>query len=97
LLLPLKGNDGNPFGKAKFDAVRSELVEQFGGVTAYVRSPPVGAWEDGDGAVCRDDVILFEVMIETLDRGWWAALKMRVEFSFHQESILVRVSKVHVL
>ena len=97
LLLPLNDNDGKPFAKARFDAVRAELVERFGGVTAYVRSPAVGAWENDDGAVCRDDVILFEVMVDGLDRAWWRAFREKIERAFEQDAILVRATHVESL
>ncbi len=97
LLLPLSDNDGKPFAKARFDAVRAELIAQFGGVTAYVRSPAVGAWDTGDGSVSRDDVILFEVMIDGLDQAWWAAFRERMERDFQQEAILLRATRVEVL
>jgi hypothetical protein len=42
--LPVYDNDGRAFGRARFDEVRSELTEHFGGVTAYVRTPAVGEW-----------------------------------------------------
>lgn len=43
LFLPLYDNDGQAFAKPLFDTVRGELTERFGGVTAFVRSPAVGA------------------------------------------------------
>ena len=95
--LPVYDNDGHPFAKARFDAVRAELTEAFGGVTAFVRSPAVGAWEADDGGVCRDDVVLFEVMAETLDRAWWAAYRMALEQRFAQEEVLVRATPVEML
>lgn len=68
-LLPVYDNDGQRILKARFDAVRNELAQRFGGVTAYVRAPAVGAWADEDGDLQRDDVILFEVMTPSLDRS----------------------------
>ena len=97
LLLPLSNNDGQPFAKSQFDAVRAELVDRFGGVTAYVRSPAVGAWESDDGDFCRDDMILFEVMVEGIERAWWADFKRRMETAFRQEAILLRAIAVQSL
>ena len=39
LLLPLYDNEKQPFSRSYFEAVRNELTNQFGGVTAFVRSP----------------------------------------------------------
>ena len=94
LFLPLYDNDGKSFPKALVDRVREELVEQFGGVTAFVRSPAVGLWEDDDGDVSRDDVILFEVMVESVDRDWWTQYRGRLEQRFAQDEILVRTMPV---
>src|SRR5512132_3499080 len=71
ILLPLYDNGGEAYPKAMFDRIRSELTDAFGGVTAFLRSPAVGVWEDESGEVQRDDVVLFEVMADDLDRNWW--------------------------
>lgn len=90
LLLPVYGNDGTAFERARFDAVRAELADAFGGVTAYVRAPAVGLWEDAAGACERDDVVLFEVLVDALDRRWWTRYRETLEQRFAQDSVLVR-------
>jgi hypothetical protein len=52
ILLPLNDNSGQPFGAGKYAAIREHLTEQFGGLTAFTRSPAPG-YDDGwrqDGA-----------------------------------------------
>ena len=95
--LPVRDNDGKAFPREEFARVRAELADRFGGVTAYVRSPAVGAWEDDDGDVCRDDVLLFEVVAETLDRDWWRAYRDDLCGRFAQEEVLVRASEVELI
>lgn len=90
LLLPVYDNRGAPFERTCFDAVRAELADAFGGVTAYVRAPAVGLWEDDAGECERDDVMLFEVLVDSLDRGWWARYRESLEQRFAQDSVLVR-------
>jgi hypothetical protein len=90
LLLPVYGNDGVPFERARFDTVRAELADAFGGVTAYVRAPAMGLWEDDAGECERDDVMLFEVLVDALDRAWWAGYRASLEARFAQDSVLVR-------
>jgi len=97
LFLPLYDNHGKPFPKARFDGVREALAKEFGGVTAFLRSPAVGVWENDDGAVCRDDVVLFEVMVDAIDRDWWRAYRQRMENAFHQEAILLRITEIELL
>ena len=70
LFLPLYDNDGQPFPRALFDAVRAELAEAFGGVTAYTRAPATGLWEDDAGRVQRDDVLLFKFHDSDHSRTW---------------------------
>lgn len=95
--LPVYGNRGQPCAKAMFDEVRTELTDAFGGVTAFVHSPAVGAWESDTGAVCRDEVMLFEVMSQTLDRQWWHRYRTTLEERFGQEEVLVRATLVETL
>ena len=44
ILLPLTGNDGKPFPQARFAEVGGEVVERFGGLTAFTRAPAEGVW-----------------------------------------------------
>lgn len=97
LFLPLRDNTGRPFPKALFDAVRAELADVHGGVTAFTRAPATGLWEDEAGEVQRDEVVLFEVMVEQLDHGWWRAYRTRLEGRFRQDEVLVRATSVERL
>lgn len=90
ILLPLYDNDGRRFGEDPFSRTRGELLEAFGGVTAYQRSPARGLWKTDDGEVARDDVAIFEVMTGDLDRAWWESYRRGLERRFRQESIVVR-------
>ena len=90
LFLPLRDNDGAAFPPALFAAVRNELTDAFGGVTAYQRAPVTGLWEDEDDTVRRDELVLFEVMVETLERDWWRRYAGELARRFRQEEILAR-------
>jgi hypothetical protein len=90
ILLPLRNNQGEPFPKKAFDQVRDELTESFGGVTFYRRSPAEGLWKPGAGDVNRDDVVIFEVMTETLDRRWWRGYRDELAGRFCQDDLVVR-------
>ena len=80
-------------------ALISGLVraERFGGVTSYLRSPAQGLWEDAAGDLCRDEVVLFEVVATRLDRAWWQAFKLRLLARFSQQELLLRASRVSLL
>ena len=90
ILVPLSDNDGKPFPRAWLDALRAELTERFGGVTAHLRAPAAGAWKDDEGDLARDDVVIVEVMDEELDRAWWSAFGKRLAEQFRQEEMMVR-------
>lgn len=89
LILPLYDNEGRAFPREDFDRVRDELTEHFGGVTAFLRSPAEGAWKEDHGGVTRDDVVVYEVMNEELDRRWWADYRDRLARRFRQDELLI--------
>jgi len=91
ILLPLYDNDGHAFEAAEYVQLRSELADRFGGVTAYTRAPARGVWKDDTtGATQRDDIVIFEVMTDTLDHGWWTAFRHHLEDRFRQDTLIVR-------
>jgi hypothetical protein len=97
ILLPLYDNDGRSFGADAFDRVRNELADRFGGVTVFRRSPAEGLWKDEGGEVARDEVAIFEIMSDRLDREWWAAYRADLERRFRQEKIVARATEFEEL
>jgi hypothetical protein len=97
LLLPLADNEGRKFGEAVFDAVRRELTQRFGGVTAYMRSPAAGLWKKDSGEVDRDEVIMVEVMVETLDPEYWRSYRDELANAFGQQALVCRAIAIEVL
>jgi hypothetical protein len=94
ILLPLQDNGGNPFANEDIRYVRDELTARFGGVTAFRRAPAEGAWKADDGSIARDEVIIVEVMANTLDRAWWHGYRLELELRFRQDEIVVRAHPV---
>lgn len=90
IILPLYGASGEPFGRAAFAQVRRELTDRFGGTTAYTRNPAEGTWEDPEGRIHHDDVIVVEVMTAGLDREWWRAYAADLAARFEQEALIIR-------
>ncbi len=97
ILLPLADNDGKPFPAELHAAVRDELLEHFGGVTAFTRSPAEGLWKEGGGKPDRDEIVIVEVMSDWLDRGWWRGYRTELERRFRQDAIVVRAREVELL
>lgn len=96
ILLPLRDNEGRRFDQALYGKVREELVERFGGLTAFTRSPAEGLWEEG-GERSRDEIVLFEVMTDALDRPWWRRFRARLQSDFRQEELVVRAQETERL
>ena len=90
LLLPVFDNTGARFHERLFTEVRRELTDRFGGVTAYMRSPAAGVWQREDGAVDRDEMVMVEVMVKSLDPSWWAEYRTQLERRFNQDAIVAR-------
>src|SRR5688572_19542236 len=96
LLLPLNNNAGKPLARELFVEVRNELVERFGGMTGYTRAPVRGLWQDNDQTV-HDDLVIYEVMVEPLDIGWWRQYRARLERRFEQSELVVRAHEIQVV
>jgi hypothetical protein len=91
ILLPTQTRNRAPVAPEQFARVRVELTERFGGVTAYTRSPATGLWKrEEDDAIERDQVIMVEVVVEGLDRKWWATYRRQLEERFDQEEVHAR-------
>src|SRR5919198_413592 len=97
ILLPLYDNSGNPFPQHEYTRVRDELTERFGGITAYVRSPAEGLWRGNPPLTIRDDIVIYEIMTEKLDRNWWQGYRKGLSLRFRQDLLIVRVSEVQLL
>jgi hypothetical protein len=97
ILLPLRDGAGKPQPKEAFAELRHLLVERFGGLTAFTRSPAEGLWAEGGARVERDDIVVLEVMAEEIDRAWWQSVRKRLEARFHQETVVIRASAIEIL
>ncbi len=96
ILLPLQGPNDQPFPAARFDTLARELTDRFGGVTSYTRSPAEGRWKQA-GSTEHDDIVVLEIMVDDLDRAWWAALRKRLEDEFRQDEIVIRSQPIERL
>ena len=97
IFLPLRDNAGRRLEAGLFARVREELVAKFGGLTAFSRAPAEGLWEPEEGERARDEIVIFEVMADWLDRGWWRDYRARLESRFRQDEIVVRAREVELL
>ena len=96
LLLPLYNNSGIQFEQKLYTDVRNELVDRFGGITAYTRAPVHGLWQESEQLV-RDDLIIYEIMVEKLEEDWWRGYREILENRFQQQSLVVRAHQILLL
>ena len=96
ILLPVRDNDGRPFNTHAFEDVAWQLSKKFGGITAYSRAPAEGRWET-TGTTQHDDVVVFEVMADALDRAWWRDFRGELEATFRQTRVIVRTHAIELL
>lgn len=97
ILLPLYDNEGSELPKGNFEVVRKQLIERFGGLTAYTRIPADGFWQKDDERTVRDDLIVYEIMSDHSEVNWWKQYRTTLEKSFLQETIIIRQHEIHLL
>jgi hypothetical protein len=91
LLLPIVGE------REVFDEVMHELTERYGGVTAYTRAPAAGRWKNRSASTEHDDIVVIEVMVEELDKRWWARYRKKLEKRLRQKELVVRAHRIESL
>lgn len=97
LLLPASSNEPCDAAGDPVAETRRELVEAFGGLTAYLRTPAQGVWTSPAGGREHDDMVMVEVVAPRFDRAWWREYTGRLARRFAQEAIHVRALQVEVL
>ena len=97
VLLPVYDNEGTQFPAERHHAVRDELSERFGGLTAYTRAPAEGVWKESAAQLSRDDIVVFEVMTPHLDSEWWAEYRRELENRFRQLHVVIRAQTIQLL
>ena len=90
ILLPLYTNNRQLFPDTLYESVRETLTERFGGVTAYQRSPALGHWKQSELLTVRDDIVVFEVMLDSVDIEWWQTYKEELRQVFEQDKLIIR-------
>ena len=94
VLLPLRDPDGAAYPRELYDGLAEQLKEQFGGVTAYTRAPATGLWESPSGETVRDQVVVYEVMVDRLEPAWWARFRTSLEAKFRQQELVIRAQTI---
>jgi hypothetical protein len=97
MLLPVSASRTDAEADARVKETRRELIEAFGGITAYLQTPAQGVWTSPEGERERDAVVMVEIVTETFDRAWWQAYAATLAARFRQDVIHVRALAVDVL
>lgn len=97
LLLPVYDAHGERFPQSHYHAVAHELTRRFGGLTAYVRAPAAGLWQERPGETRHDDIVVYEVMVDGLDAEWWSRYRRELEERFDQQELVVRAQPIRRL
>ncbi|HEX4683910.1 MAG TPA: hypothetical protein VH277_14420 [Gemmatimonadaceae bacterium] len=98
LLLPLYDNEGSRQPEELFREVRAELTGRFGGLTEHTRAPARGLWQDDDtGRTNQDEIVVYEVMVDSIDAGWWRTYRERLERAFRQKALIIRAQPIELL
>ena len=96
LLLPLHDNEKRPIPAEHFNRLRTDLTQRFGGVTAFVRAPAKGLWEE-DEEINSDDDVVFEIIAENFAKDWWPEYRIQLQHVFKQKEILIWATRVEKL
>jgi hypothetical protein len=96
ILIPLADNHGRPFSKREFDRVKEELAAAFQGVTAYLQAPAEGLWKQ-EGQDTHDEIVVFEVMTESVDLLDWRNRRAELEQRFRQDRIIIRYMSMAIV
>lgn len=97
LFLPLSDNEGAKLPNALFGEVKGELEKKFGGLTAYNRVPVEGLWKEDSSQSNKDELVIYEVMVDHFDPGWWRQYRESLDQRFRQKRVLVRVQEIEVI
>jgi len=90
IILPVRDNRGRKYPETIWRDLKRDMVDRFGGVTAYTRAPAEGVWAPSRAAAAREDVFILEVMVCRLNRHWWRALRRDLEQRLAQDEIVIR-------
>jgi hypothetical protein len=97
IFLPMYDATGSQFPNALYAETRDELVSRFGGLTAHSLTPASGLWRNADGEVLHDDLIVYEVIAERVERSWWSRYRQTLQQRFSQEVLVVRTNEISLL
>ncbi|MBC7913706.1 MAG: hypothetical protein H7Y07_06245 [Pyrinomonadaceae bacterium] len=97
IFLPLYNENGEAFSKHYYSSLKEDLTDKFGGITIYTRSPAIGFWKENETKIVKDEIIIYEIMAESVDKDWWQRCRNGLEKLFRQDQIIIRTWKMELL
>ncbi|HEX8547018.1 MAG TPA: hypothetical protein VF691_08670 [Cytophagaceae bacterium] len=97
ILLPIYNNEGESFQSDLYSDIKGELVEKFGGLTAYSRSPAKGLWKENEAKLVQDDIVIYEIMADQIDQAFWKGYKEKLKKLFEQDEIVIRATEITLI
>lgn len=97
IFVPCRYPDGRDIPGEFFTRLTAQLTEKFNGTTAFLRSPAEGAWVNEQGHCDHDEIVIFEVLVEDLDRDWWSEFRLGLELELDQKKLLIRATTIECL
>jgi len=88
LFIPIYDSEGNRFADNWFSQIKEKLTKRFGGLTIYQRAPASGLWKQATPKTTADQIIIYEVMAESLDMTFWKSYKTSLEEQFKHQNLL---------
>ena len=94
IYVPLHNNDGTPVDPEKLAALKTRLVDQFGGLTHFPQENE-GLWKVG-GFTFRDRIVILRVLAADPLKAqmFFAQLKKEIKQSWAQEDVLIVAREV---
>lgn len=90
IFLPVYDDNGIELPSPLYARTCDELVARFGGVTAHARSPASALRFSSEGEALHDDVIVYEVIAEHVERRWWSEYRKTLQDRFAHRALMVR-------
>lgn len=97
IFVPLRDSEGQPFPAYLYKNIKRQLTKDFGGMTAYTRTPAEGIWADGSKQQIKDELVIYEVMVSEIDCLYWTAYKHKLEQQFGQKELVIRQSPMGLI
>ncbi|WP_419418505.1 hypothetical protein ACNVED_08030 [Legionella sp. D16C41] len=97
LFLPIYDNKNKKFPNELFKQTYDELIDKFGGLTAYTRAPMQGFWQKENDQIVQDELIIYEIMDKHFSSNWWRNYRACLEKRFQQEKLIIRTYPIELL